>query len=417
MLFRNADFRWVWTGESISLIGSEISVIALPSLAVLAFGAGATGVSLLVALQWLPFVFLAPVIGVFTDRMRRRPLMQVSNLARALILGSLPIAWMLGGLTMAHVYVAALLKGVFDVTYQLAYQAYLPQLLAREDLMDGNAKTQLSRSMAIVFGRGVGGALVSLMGAARAVGLDAFSYLLSSLALTRVRITEPDLAPSKRTLSSSWADLKSGAGMTFGNRLLRSLTLMAMCGNLAVSMVLAMVIVYSYQDLGFNAGQVGLALGVGGAPVLVGAMLSRKINEKLGMGRTLVLTHALLVIAFLLIPVAGSTSNVSAALIIVMVAQGIASFESPIVNVGIMTLIQKVTPPQAMGRIGGVSLPFVWGANAGGPLLGAAIAATAGVAYSFFAAAVLAAFSILWIFAGSVQRFSHDVPDDMRLAV
>lgn len=417
VLFRNRDFLWVWTGESISLLGSEISVLALPSLAVLAFGEGAMGVGLLVALQWLPFVVLAPVLGVFTDRMLRRTLMQVSNLARFVILGSLPFAWILDGLTIQHVYIVALLKGVFDVIYQLAYQAYLPQLVAREDLIDGNAKTQLSRSLAVVFGRSVGGGLVSLLGAARAIGVDALSYLISSLALSRVRTPEPEMSQAQRGVDAALVDFRSGVKMTFGNRLLRSLSLMAMCGNLAVSMVLAMVIVYSYQNLGFSAGQVGLALGVGGAPVLVGAILSRRLNEKFGMGRTLILTHALLVVAFLLLPLADTVPAVWTAFVVVVIAQGIASFGTPIANVGIMTLIQKATPPQAMGRVGGVALPFVWGANAAGPLLGAAIAAGLGVVVSFYAAAALAALAIVWIFVGSIQRLTDDVPEEMHVVV
>ena len=417
LLVRNRDFRWIWSGETVNLLGAEISVIALPSLAVLAFGEGALGVGLLVALQWIPFVLLAPVFGVLTDRLRRKPLMQVANVARFVILGSLPVMWLFGGLTVTHLYVAAVLKGVFDVVFQLAYQAYISQLLPREDFVEGNAKTQMSRSLAIVFGRTAGGALVGALGAARAITADALSFLVSSFALWRIRTAEPEPTPSARGMRATLADLRSGLTMTFGNRLLRYLTLMAMFGNLAVSMVLAMVIVYAYQDLGFNAAEVGLALGLGGAPVLVGALLSQRITQRLGLGGTLILTHAMLAVAFLVLPLAGTVGSTGLALVVVIVSQGIATFTTPVANVGIMSMIQKATPPEAMGRMGGVALPLVWGANAVGPLLGAAVAAASTNGAAFFLAAILAAGAVVWVLVGGVYRVRDEVPEEERIVV
>ncbi|MGW5710127.1 MFS transporter [Streptomyces olivaceus] len=414
VLFRNRNFALLWSGESISLLGSEVSVIALPSLAVLVFGEGALGVGALVALQWIPYVLLGPLMGVFTDRLRRKPLMQVANVARFVILVSLPLAAALGHLTVAHLYAAALLKGVFDVVFQLAYQAYLPQLLAREDLIDGNAKTQLSRSTALVLGRSFGGGLVSWLGAARAITADALSYLVSSIALAFVRHQEPQPRPGRRGAAATVRDLKGGIALTFGNRLLRSLTLMATFGNMAVSLTLAMIIVFAYDDLGFSAGWTGLALGVGAVTTVGGAVLSRRINERLGMGRTLILTHALLGLAFVLLPVA-SLAGKGLAFVVIVVSQATSSFTTPVANVGIMTMIQKATPPQAMGRVGGVSLPLVWGANAAGPLLGSAVAALASVRVTFFFAAVLAWCAVVWILLGSVQRITDDVPEELRV--
>ena len=415
-VLRNRDFSLVWGGESISLLGSEISVIALPSLAVLVFGEGALGVGLLIALQWIPFVLLAPVMGVLTDRLNRRMMMQVANIARFVILGSLPLLWALDGLTIQHLYVAAVLKGIFDVVFQLAYQAYLPQLLPREDLVDGNAKTQLSRSVALIFGRSAGGALVGVLGAARAITADAFTYLLAGLSLMFVKFREPAPTPRPGGVKATLADLRGGVTMTFGNRLLRYLTLMATFGNTAVSLVLAMIIVFGYQDLELSATQIGLVLGVGGTPVILGAILSRRINERLGMGRTLLLTHSMLVVAFLLLPFA-QFGNTATAITILIISQGISSFTTPVGNVAVMTLIQKATPPQAMGRVGGVALPFVWGANAAGPLLGSLIAVTVSNVAAFYLAAVLAVVALLWVVAGKVQQLHDDVPEDMRVVV
>lgn len=416
LLARNRNFALIWFGETVSLFGSEISVIAIPSLAVLAFGEGAAGVGWLVATQWLPFVILAPIIGVFTDRLRRRPLMQAANLARFAVLGWLPLSWALGSLTMWQLYAVAALKGIFDVIFQLSYQAYMTSLLPREDFIDGNAMTQMSRSVSVVFGRTLGGMLVGLLGAAKAVGAHALSYLVSLLAITQIRAKEPDPTPSGRGLRATLADLRSGLAITFGNRLMRYLTLMAMFGNMAVSMVLMMIIVFSYKDLHFTPAELGLAMGLGGAPTLLGAVLSRKINAKLGLGSTMIFTNAILGIAFALLPFADNGGK-ALAITVVIISQGLSTFTTPIVNVAIMSLIQKATPPQAMGRMGGVALPLVWGANAAGPLIGAAIASQFTNQMPFVVASGLAFLAIVWIIVGRIYRLKDEVPEEMRVVV
>lgn len=416
VLLRNRNFLLLWSGESISLLGSEISVIALPSLAVLVFGEGAFAVGVLMALQFIPYVVLGPIFGVIADRMRRRTLMQVANLARFVILGSLPLAAVLGQLTLTQLYIAALLKGIFDVVFQISYQAFIPQLVERADLVDANAKTQLSRSLALVLGRSFGGGLVSLIGAARAISLDAASYLIAGITLFFIQTTEPAPTPSGRGIGALLHEVRGGVSLTFGNRVLRFLTLMATFGNAAVSMTLAMTIVYAYQNLGLSGAEVGLALGIGGIAVVIGAVVARKFIERMGIGRTLVIAHVLMAIAFLLLPVA-QVGGKGFAFAVIAVSQCLGSFTIPIGNVGIMTLIQKATPLAAMGRVAGVSLPFVWGANAIGPLIGGAIGALFFNAAAFYLAAALALCSVLWIFLGSLHRLTSEVPENMRVVV
>ncbi|WP_017582736.1 MFS transporter [Nocardiopsis valliformis] len=416
VLVRNRDFLMLWSGESVSSLGSQIGVIVLPSLAVLYFGQSALGVGFLIALQWIPFMLLAPVVGVLTDRFRRKILMQFANIARFVILFSLPVAALTDQLTMTHLYVAALLKGVFDVVFQLSYQAFLPFLLDRDDLTDGNAKTQLSRSLALILGRSVGGGLVSALGPVRAMAVNGLGYLVSSLALLFVRKPENPPEPPEGGLRTVLVELKGGVALTFGNRLLRYLTLMATFGNMAVSLSLAMIIVFAYEDLGFSGAQVGLALGLGSAAVVIGALSSQWINERLGMGRTLIFTHVVLALAFALIPVAllGGTGFAFA---VIVVSQCLSSFTTPIANVGIMTIIQKTTPPEAMGRVGGVALPFVWGSNAVGPLLGSALAVAFANWVAFVLAAVMALIAAVWVLVGAVYRVVDDVPEESRIVL
>ncbi|MBB2910386.1 putative MFS family arabinose efflux permease [Streptosporangium becharense] len=410
-VFRNRDFRLLWTGESISLFGSEITVIALPSLAVLVFGQDAVTVGVLVALQWLPWVLLGPLVGVLNDRMRRRRLMVFADVGRAVALGSLPLLALFDALTLAHLFVAATVKGVLDVIFQIAYQSHLPALLAREDLMDANAKTQMSRSLAMVFGRTVGGVLVGAVGAARAITIDAVTYLLSAVAILAVRKPEPVPEPEGRGVRAALADLRQGLSIMFGNRLLRSLTMMGSFGNLAVSMSLSMLIVYAYDDLGFSPSQLGIALGVGGVAFVVGATVSRAINQRVGMGKTLIFTHLVLGCAFLLLLTAEPGP---AGFAVVIASQFLSSLTTPVANVGIMTMVQKATPVHLMGRAGGIALALVWGSNALGPLLGGIIASAVAIEFSFVLAAVFAWFAIFWVLVGSVHHIRDEVPAELQ---
>lgn len=410
-VLRNRDFRLLFAGETVSLLGSEISVVALPLLAVLAFGAGPVEVGLLAALQWIPFVVLGPIAGVFTDRMRRRPLMVFASVGRALALGSLPIAAIAGGLGITQLYVVAVVKGVLDVVFQLAYQAYLPGLLDRADLVDANAKTQLSRSLATVFGRSLGGVLVGALGAARTLVLDAVSYLVSAVTVLLIRRPEPALQPSGRGMRATLADLGVGFSALFGNRLLRSLTMMGFFGNTAASLSFAMLIVFASDDLGFGPAELGFAFGIGGVAFVVGAILSGRVVAAMGMGPTLVVTHLLLGVALALLAIA-PTGWIGFA--VVAVSQFLSALTTPIANVGIMTIVHKATPIHLMGRIGGVSLPLVWGANALGPVLGAVLVAAAGMRPTFVLAGVLALVAIAWVFAGGIQQVRDEVPEHMR---
>jgi MFS family permease len=416
VLARNRGFLLLWSGESVSMLGSEITVVALPSLAVVAFGAGAAGVGALVALQWIPFVALAPVMGAFTDRLRRKPLMQIANAARFLILGSLPLAAAAGHLTMAQLYAAALAKGVFDVIFQIAYQAYMPQLLGREDLDGGNVVTQQSRSLALMLGRSAAGALVSLVGAARAVAADAASYLIATATLLAIREKEDPPAPAARGFSATMKDVQAGTRIALRNRLVRSLMLTAMLGNMGSSLTLAMIFVYAHQDLYLSAGQVGLALGVGSAPVLVGAALSQRIITRLGKGRSLVMAEALQAAAFALTP-AAALGGRSFAFAVIVITQGISAFTVPVTNVSIMTMVQRATPARAMGRVVGAVLPFVWGANALGPLLGSALAVLTNNTVTFFLAAAMAAAAVGCLVRGAVHQVIDEVPDYLRVKV
>ncbi len=160
-LWRHRDFLLLWGSESVSQFGSQISFLALPLAAILTLDASAFEVALLGALEYVPWLVLALPTGVWVDRLRRRPILIIADFGRALALVSVPLVYLLGGLTIWQLYAVALATGALTVFFDVAYQSYLPSLVGREHLVDGNAKLEVSRSVAQVSGPGLAGGLVS----------------------------------------------------------------------------------------------------------------------------------------------------------------------------------------------------------------------------------------------------------------
>jgi MFS family permease len=396
-LLRNRDFVLLWAGESISLLGSRVSVLAVPSIAILALGAGPFTVGVLTALQWLPFLLFGSLAGVWVDRWRRKPVMTWTNLLRFVLMALIPLAYAADVLALWQLYVIATAVGVLTVFFQVAFRAYLPTLLKREEFIEGNAKLQLSQAVAQVAGTPIAGVLIGWLGATMAVVVDAVSYLLAALGLQGIHTKEAPPAPAPagapQGFKGTVAGLASGFQVTWRDKILRSLAGMAAFGNLGLSMATAVMLVYLYEDLHLSPVGVGIALGVGSIGFLIGAFTSRKVTLKLGIGPTLLVCSLLLGIGYLILPIAG----LGASLVIVALSQFFAALQAGPVNVAIMTLVQSVTPPQMMGRVTGVSLTFVWGGNAIGAFIGGVLGATLGNVTALLVSGGVSALSAVFV--------------------
>src|SRR5438445_9270396 len=214
-LWRHPDFLKLWSGQTISVIGGEITVLALPTLAILEFHTSALVVGLLIGTQRLPFLVLTLFTGVLADRVRRRPLMIVADVARAIALASIPLAFLLHVLTLAQLFVIALCMGIGNVLFDIAYLAYLPSLVGQADSVEGNNKLNTSFSIALLAGPGLGGVLVQAIGAAQAIAGNAASYSISVLTLAWIRKPEPAPArPSQRI--GVFREIGEGVRLVFG---------------------------------------------------------------------------------------------------------------------------------------------------------------------------------------------------------
>src|SRR5919198_758989 len=180
-LWRDADFMRLWTAESVSRLGSQVSLLALPLVAITVLHASTFEVGLLSTVEFAPFILVGLPAGVWVDRLRRRPVLIVGDLGRAFALASLPIAYWLDVLTIGQLYAVGFVTGVLTVFFDVAYQSYLPSLVEPDQLVEGNGKLEISNSGASIAGPGLAGGLIQLVGPAVAVLADAASFAASGL--------------------------------------------------------------------------------------------------------------------------------------------------------------------------------------------------------------------------------------------
>jgi MFS family permease len=387
-LLKHADFTKLWFGQTISNFGDAISLIALPTVAILMLDGGALETGFLGAIRFVPFLVLAPFAGGVVDRLSRRTVMIVSDVGRFVVLATIPLAQALGVLTFAHLLVVAALHGVLTVFFQVAYQAYLPALVGPDNLVEGNTKLQMSRSAAEVFGAGAAGALITWLGAARAVAADAVTYLVSVVALVFVRHREQPAAEDPGPVDGEPAAAEpavKGWRLLLSFPLLRSLMLTTTTLNLAVGMADALLLVFAYQTLRLSPGEVAVAFAIGSVGFFVGASIARRVADRLGVGPTLATATALTGIAYLTLPL----GTIGGALPILVVARTIVGVANPLYDIHVMSLVQSVTPNHLMGRISGTALSAVFGSVSLGFVLGGVVGDLAGATTGVLIAGVL----------------------------
>jgi MFS family permease len=399
-LWRHADFRRLWAGDTISQFGTMVTLIALPLLAVKTLHASAFEVGLLTASETAAFLLVGLPAGAWVDRLRRRSVMIVNDLLRALLLGSLPLAAWLGVLTLAQLYVVALLTGVCTVFFDVAYQSYLPHLVGREHLVEGNAKLQASQSVAQVAGPGVGGALVQVLTAPYAVLVDAVSYLWSAVWVQAIRSREPlpEPVPGRRLRT----DIREGLAFVLKHPLLRRITACTGISNLGsgVQSVALITLLASPTQLDLSAGAIGLLFTVGAVGGVVGALSASRIAKAIGQGPTIWLSIALSApFGFLPVFVQRGWSVALVAVSMLVFWTGAVVY-----NITQVSFRQGLCPERLLGRMNATIRFMVWGTTPLGGLLGGALATWIGLRPALVVAAVLFCASLLPVFFSPLRR-------------
>jgi MFS family permease len=407
-LWGHRDFRNLWAAETISVFGSQIDDLAIGFVAILALDASAFEIALLGTLNFAPFILLTLPAGVWVDRLRRRPILIGADFARAGLLASIPAAYALDVLTLPQLYLVVFLVGACQVFFDVAYQSYLPSLVERDEIVEGNSKLEISRSSAQVTGPGIGGTLVELLTAPYAVLADALSFVASGAFLLRIR--KPEEAPRVESADGRkprmWPELKEGLRFVAANPNLRAQAGCTATSNLFSSLAFSIVLVFLVRELGLSAAVIGLVFSVGAAGSLLAAFTARRISQRFGIGPTSIVLGTFFGPPFLLVGLAPAGN---AAIPFLIVAQLVFGFSVVVYNIAQVSYRQAICPPRLQGRMNSVMRFMVWGTIPVGTLAGGGLATWLGLRETILIGAVGSGLSFLWLLF-SPQRHLRDLP-------
>jgi len=398
----------LWAGQSLSEVGTEVTRLALPTAAIVLLHAGPFEVGLLTALEFLAFPVLGLVAGVYADRLKRRQILIVCDTGRMLVLASVPAAYFAGVLTMGQLYAVALVIGICTVFFDVAYQSYLPALIPRTDLLEGNSKLEITRSASQVAGPALGGLLIQLIKAAPAILVDALSYLVSVATLLWIRHQEPQARPSGDVPPSFFGEMWEGIKVVLGHPVIRLIAGCTATSNLGSNMGQAVFLLFAYNQLRMTPGQVGLIFGIGSVGALVGAVVAVGVARRIGLGPAIALSSGVGNAFLFLVPLAG----LGYPFLLLSAAFFVLLFTGSIYNINQISLRQTIVPVRLQGRLNATVRTIVWGTIPVGAFLGGVLGTRFGIVPTLYLSAALATLAVLFILAGPVRLKEQPEPAD-----
>ena len=361
-----SGFSRLWLGQTVSLLGSQVTLVALPLTAVLTLHAGPTQMGALRVASTLPFLLFGLLAGAWVDRRRRLTVLTMSSLGQALLLAVIPALAVTGGLRMELVYAIAFLVGILTVLFDVAYQAFLPSLVPSASLVDANSRLETSRSLMQVIGPSVGGVLVQVLTAPFAILTDVASFLFAALTLRTIADPEAAIpAPERRSLLH---EVWEGLSALLGHRVLRAVATTSTLNNLTVAIATPVIFLYMVRTLHLSPTLVGAALAVNGLGGVAGAIAGAGASRRLAMPVILALGVFLGGAGTLLI----ASAFGSAPLIVTLLFAGEAAlgFSLPFFNINGISLRQSLTPARLQARVHASSRTLTWAAVPVGAVVG-----------------------------------------------
>jgi MFS family permease len=399
-LWSHPDFLKLWSGQSISELGSQVSQLAIPWLAAVGLHASPIEFSLLGVLGFLPFILFALPAGVWVDRLRRRPILIVGDASRAVLLALIPILWALGTLQIWHLLVIQFVIGIFTVFFDVAYQSYLPALINREHLVDGNSKLQLTVSVAQVAGPSMSGGLIAAITAPYAIVADAASFVVSTLFMVRMRHREtlPEREPGTAH-PKMWPQVKEGLQWVVGNRNLRAIAGCTGTSNFFGQILFAIFVLYAVRVLHLSSVALGTVFAVGSVGSIAGALLANRLQKRLGVGPAIVAYAVVFSSAGLAMPLAPRSSPLP----VLIGGMALFGFSSVAYNITQVSLRQAMTPERLQGRMNAAMRWIVWGTIPLGTITGGAIGQVVGLRAALWVGAVGSLPVFLWVLLSPVR--------------
>ncbi|MBA3538871.1 MAG: MFS transporter, partial [Deltaproteobacteria bacterium] len=306
VLWRHADFVRLWAAQAISAFGSRITRTALPIIAVGTLREPETVIGVLTAMQLAPGMVVGLVVGGMVDRGRKRRILIAADLFRAFAVLTLTLAWLLGVLSIVHVILVGALVGAASAVFQITDNAYLPALIGKKQLAEGNAKLETTEAIAEIGGPASAGVLIAALGAPLVIVVDALTYLWSAAMLARIRTpdTIAEVSPDGPAQHGLLDDLRVGLRTIFRTPIVRPIVIAHAMWSISGGFFMALYTVFCLRTLHLSEAALGVIIGLGGIGALGGALLSRLFVRWFGLGVTLLVTSTLSVACALLIPLA-----------------------------------------------------------------------------------------------------------------
>jgi MFS family permease len=372
-LWRHRSFLLLWGGQTVSEMGSAVTQLALPLTAVVVLRASTLEVGLLTSAATLAFALIALPAGAIVDRRAKRWLMIWCDIARMLIIGSVPLAAALGVLTLGQLYAVAVTAGVCTVFFDVSYQSYLPVLIGKDDLVDGNGKLGATQSFAQVTGPGIGGGLVGLVGAARTMAVDAISYAVSVASLLAIRAREEP--PPRDQRQRLRAEISEGLSFVLRHPILRKIVACTGTANLFGGMAVAVEIIFLVRILHVRPADTGLLIAAASLGGVVGGVLSGRLSRLIGSARIIWFSMLVLGLPQLIVPLAQPGWLVA----LFPVGFAASAFSAVVYNVAQVSYRQAICPPRLLGRMNAAVRWVVWGTLPLGGVLGGVLGTWLGV--------------------------------------
>jgi MFS family permease len=402
LLRENRAFRTFFTGQAVSVLGDQISIIALPLVAVLVLDASPAQMGYVTTAALLPNL-LSLHAGAWVDRRgRRRETMIAADVGRAVLIASIPVAYWLDALTFAQLYVVGFLTGVLSVLFFVSYSTLFVSLVPRERYVEANSLLHGSRALSYVAGPSLGGLLVQFLRAPVALVADACSFLASAVSLLRIAPAEPPVEPTQR------GHVIAGLRYIAGSRTFRAALGATATINFFNFVFFALFILYANRYLDVEAGLLGVVLGIGAIGGVLGAAISGRIVRRIGIGPAFILGCIMFPVPLVLVPLAGGPRWV--VLGCLALAEFGSGFGVMILDIAGNSLGTAAAPDRLRARISGAYMVVNYGVRPLGTLLGGLLGETIGVRPTLWLATVGAIAGFLWLLPSPIPRM-RELPD------
>ncbi|WP_410588633.1 MFS transporter [Amycolatopsis sp. lyj-23] len=406
-LFRHADFRRLWAGDTASQFGTFVGNTAIPLLAAVTLAATPFEMGLLTAAETAAFLLIGLPAGVWVDRLSRRRVMLTADFTRFGLLLTVPLAWWAGVLTFVQLLVVVLVTGMATVFFDIAYQSYLPSLVGREHLLEGNTKLQAVQSTAQIAGPSAAGVLVQLVTAANTVLVTSLGFLTSALCLLRIRTREPE--PDRGSRPRLLPQIAEGLQFVFSDSPLRAIVGTTATANFFNAALAAVQVLFLTRVAGLPPAAIGVLLAAGGAGGILGALSSGVLTRRIGQARAIWLVPLFTLPGHLLLPLTAPDWRFGLALL----GEAAAGFGIIVYNVAQVSYRQAICPDRLLGRMNASVRCVVWGTMPLGGLLGGGLGEWLGLTGAIWVAVAGETAAVVWVLWSPLRRM-RDLPTEAK---